>query len=54
MPTDYVDAPVPMAFNTMQVETAAEAGSARLHGESKESVRTHFPETWIWDLVAVG
>ncbi|XP_040217257.1 alpha-2-macroglobulin-like isoform X2 [Rana temporaria] len=24
------------------------------HGKEKESIRTYFPETWIWELVAVG
>lgn len=23
-------------------------------GESKETIRKDFPETWIWDLVSVG
>lgn len=41
-----VDAPVPMAFNTV-----AEGGEVL---RKKQTVRTFFPETWIWDLVSVG
>lgn len=49
---DLVDSPVPMAFNMMPLS----AGGV-LKGkdeEKKETVRTFFPETWIWDLVTVG
>ncbi|XP_071327740.1 alpha-2-macroglobulin isoform X1 [Trachinotus anak] len=49
---DFVDSPVPMAFNMMP-----QSSGAVLKGkdeEKKETVRTFFPETWIWDLVTVG
>ncbi|XP_051255182.1 alpha-2-macroglobulin [Dicentrarchus labrax] len=49
---DAVDSPVPMAFNMMP-----QGSSGALRGkeeEKKETVRTFFPETWIWDLVTVG
>ncbi|CAG06475.1 unnamed protein product, partial [Tetraodon nigroviridis] len=48
--TDMVDAPVPLAFNTM-----VERGEVlRKDEQKKETLRTFFPETWIWDLVSVG
>ncbi|KAG7240569.1 hypothetical protein INR49_026743 [Caranx melampygus] len=46
-----VDSPVPMAFNMMPL-----SAGVVLKGkdeEKKETVRTFFPETWIWDLVKV-
>uniref|UniRef100_H3DA42 Alpha-2-macroglobulin bait region domain-containing protein n=1 Tax=Tetraodon nigroviridis TaxID=99883 RepID=H3DA42_TETNG len=47
---DMVDAPVPLAFNTM-----VERGEVlRKDEQKKETLRTFFPETWIWDLVSVG
>ncbi|XP_040902892.1 alpha-2-macroglobulin isoform X2 [Toxotes jaculatrix] len=49
---DLVDSPVPMAFNMMP-----QSSGVSLKGkdeEKKETVRTFFPETWIWDLVTVG
>ncbi|KAG7222442.1 hypothetical protein INR49_016254, partial [Caranx melampygus] len=48
---DLVDSPVPMAFNMMPL-----SAGVVLKGkdeEKKETVRTFFPETWIWDLVKV-
>nr|XP_057936680.1 alpha-2-macroglobulin-like protein 1 isoform X2 [Doryrhamphus excisus] len=42
---DVLDAPVSMAFNVMPVLKKE---------EKKETIRSFFPETWIWDLVAVG
>ncbi|XP_034403872.1 alpha-2-macroglobulin isoform X2 [Cyclopterus lumpus] len=46
---DVVDSPVSMAhMNPMS------GGLPRLKEEKKETVRTFFPETWIWDLVPVG
>lgn len=44
--TDAVEAMVPMAFNTSPLGPEKD--------EQKETVRTFFPETWIWDLVSVG
>ncbi|XP_029699093.1 alpha-2-macroglobulin-like protein 1 [Takifugu rubripes] len=46
---DMVDSPVPLAFNTMNSE-----GVMKKDDQKKETVRTFFPETWIWDLVSVG
>ncbi|XP_036821656.1 alpha-2-macroglobulin-P isoform X2 [Oncorhynchus mykiss] len=37
----------PLLVANMMPETSASAGP-------KETVRTYFPETWIWDLVPVG
>uniref|UniRef100_A0A4W5PHS5 Alpha-2-macroglobulin domain-containing protein n=1 Tax=Hucho hucho TaxID=62062 RepID=A0A4W5PHS5_9TELE len=45
---EEIDSPVSMA--NMMPETSA----ARASDEPKETVRTYFPETWIWDLVPVG
>ncbi|XP_020782533.2 alpha-2-macroglobulin isoform X2 [Boleophthalmus pectinirostris] len=45
---DVVDSPVPMAFNTMGEFLTKD------NEQKKETVRTFFPETWIWDLVSVG
>uniref|UniRef100_A0A673Z6X6 Alpha-2-macroglobulin-like n=1 Tax=Salmo trutta TaxID=8032 RepID=A0A673Z6X6_SALTR len=45
---EEIDAPVSMA--NMMPETSA----ARASDGPKETVRTYFPETWIWDLVPVG
>ncbi|XP_055082067.1 alpha-2-macroglobulin isoform X2 [Periophthalmus magnuspinnatus] len=45
---DMVDSPIPMAFNTMDEVVNKE------NEQKKETVRTFFPETWIWDLVSVG
>ncbi|XP_054650365.1 alpha-2-macroglobulin isoform X2 [Dunckerocampus dactyliophorus] len=42
---DFLDAPVSMAFNVMP-------GSRK--EVKKETIRVFFPETWIWDIVAVG
>ncbi|XP_077396695.1 alpha-2-macroglobulin-like protein 1 isoform X2 [Festucalex cinctus] len=47
---DFVDSPVSMAFNVMRLSGNAE----KTKEEKKETVRTFFPETWIWDLVSVG
>ncbi|XP_018548785.1 alpha-2-macroglobulin isoform X1 [Lates calcarifer] len=50
--TDLVDSvPVPMAFNMMPQNSG---GVLKGKEEKKETVRTFFPETWIWDLVTVG
>lgn len=46
-----VDAPVPMAFNTRR-EGNDEAPTK--DEEPKETIRSFFPDTWIWDLVSVG
>lgn len=49
---DLVDSPVPMAFNMMPLSAGGvQKGKDE---EKKETVRTFFPETWIWDLVSVG
>uniref|UniRef100_A0A665VQF5 Alpha-2-macroglobulin-like 1 n=1 Tax=Echeneis naucrates TaxID=173247 RepID=A0A665VQF5_ECHNA len=49
---DRLDSPVPMAFNMMpQSSDFLMKGKAE---EKKETIRTFFPETWIWDLVPVG
>lgn len=48
---DMVDDPVSMAFNTMP-QNAEEV--VKKDDQKKETVRTFFPETWIWDLVPVG
>lgn len=48
---DMVDAPVPLAFNTMS-QNSEEV--LKKDDQKKETVRTFFPETWIWDLVSVG
>uniref|UniRef100_A0A673WLV1 Alpha-2-macroglobulin-like n=1 Tax=Salmo trutta TaxID=8032 RepID=A0A673WLV1_SALTR len=45
---DEIDAPVSVAY--MRSETS-DAGAS---DGPKETVRTYFPETWIWDLVPVG
>lgn len=47
---DVLDSPVPMA-NMMPLSSVVLKGKEE---EKKETVRTFFPETWIWDLVAVG
>lgn len=36
-----------MAFNTREEVLKKEE-------QKKQTVRTFFPETWIWDLVSVG
>lgn len=43
-PADMVDSPIPMAYNIVPVKKEVK----------KKTVRTFFPETWIWDLVSVG
>lgn len=48
---DMFDAPVPLAFNTM-AKNSEEV--LKNDDQKKETVRTFFPETWIWDLVPVG
>ncbi|XP_031139391.1 alpha-2-macroglobulin isoform X4 [Sander lucioperca] len=48
----FLDAVVPMAFNMMPQSLGAVLGGKE--EEKKETVRTFFPETWIWDLVPVG
>ena len=46
---EEIDAPVSMA--NMMPETSA---GGRASDRPKETVRTYFPETWIWDLIPVG
>uniref|UniRef100_A0A3Q2YD26 Alpha-2-macroglobulin-like protein 1 n=1 Tax=Hippocampus comes TaxID=109280 RepID=A0A3Q2YD26_HIPCM len=48
---DY-DTPVSMAFNVMRV--SGKESVEKTKEEKKETIRTFFPETWIWDLVSVG
>ncbi|XP_061073145.1 alpha-2-macroglobulin isoform X2 [Conger conger] len=55
----YDSEPVPMAFNMERtvMESVSEDGAgvgAAGANVPQETVRTYFPETWIWDLVAVG
>ncbi|KAM9853538.1 alpha-2-macroglobulin-like protein 1 [Aulostomus maculatus] len=45
-----VDSPIPMAFNMPDVLS----NNVVVVKKGKETVRTFFPETWIWDLVSVG
>lgn len=40
-----------MAFNTMPQNAEV---VMKKDDQKKETVRTFFPETWIWDLVPVG
>ncbi|XP_030599943.1 alpha-2-macroglobulin isoform X2 [Archocentrus centrarchus] len=47
-----MDSPVPMAFNMMPQRSGSSARGKE--EEKKETIRTFFPETWIWDLVTVG
>ncbi|XP_035477600.1 alpha-2-macroglobulin isoform X1 [Scophthalmus maximus] len=49
---DVLDSPFPLAFNMMPEKS----GDVLKYKEEdkKETVRTFFPETWIWDLVTVG
>ncbi|XP_061537054.1 alpha-2-macroglobulin-like protein 1 [Phycodurus eques] len=47
---DVADFPVSMAFNVMRGSGSGEKNME----EKKETIRTSFPETWIWDLVSVG
>ncbi|XP_023130414.2 alpha-2-macroglobulin-like protein 1 isoform X1 [Amphiprion ocellaris] len=49
---DVVDSPVPMAFNMMPQNSGFVLKEKE--EEKKKTVRTFFPETWIWDLVPVG
>ncbi|KAM3875368.1 alpha-2-macroglobulin [Diretmus argenteus] len=50
---DLFDSPVPMAVNMMPQNSEGDGDKA--NGEEKEeTIRTYFPETWIWDLVPVG
>lgn len=48
---DVGDSPVPMAFNMMP---QSQDNLPKDTEQKKETVRTFFPETWIWDLVSVG
>ncbi|XP_071214469.1 alpha-2-macroglobulin-like isoform X1 [Salvelinus alpinus] len=45
---DEFDAPLSVVYMTR------ETSGARASDGPKETVRTYFPETWIWDLVPVG
>uniref|UniRef100_A0A8D3E751 Alpha-2-macroglobulin domain-containing protein n=1 Tax=Scophthalmus maximus TaxID=52904 RepID=A0A8D3E751_SCOMX len=49
---NVLDSPFPLAFNMMPEKS----GDVLKYKEEdkKETVRTFFPETWIWDLVTVG
>ncbi|XP_070685213.1 alpha-2-macroglobulin [Pempheris klunzingeri] len=49
---DLLNSPVPMAFNMMPQSTGGVMKGKE--EEKEETVRTFFPETWIWDLVTVG
>ncbi|XP_064158470.1 alpha-2-macroglobulin-like isoform X2 [Anguilla rostrata] len=55
---DYLVAdsgPVPMAFNMERSDVVgAKVLSQGQPEPPQETVRTYFPETWIWDLVPVG
>lgn len=51
---DVLDSPVPMAFNMMPQGAGAVLKGKEEEETKKETVRTFFPETWIWDLVSVG
>ncbi|XP_077396698.1 alpha-2-macroglobulin-like protein 1 [Festucalex cinctus] len=42
--------PLPIMFDEAQASAAGEGNV----DEAEETVRTFFPETWIWDLVSVG
>ncbi|XP_071327810.1 alpha-2-macroglobulin-like isoform X1 [Trachinotus anak] len=44
----------PLLFAKMDVEVGASPGAAYPEPPPIETVRTFFPETWIWDLVEVG
>lgn len=48
---DMVDAPVSFALNTMSSNSEQVLINDK---QKKTTVRTFFPETWIWDLVSVG
>ncbi|XP_068440468.1 alpha-2-macroglobulin-like [Clinocottus analis] len=53
----YNSGPEVARMNTpvmMEVGSAAAAPSSSSEDSPIETVRTFFPETWIWDLVAVG
>lgn len=39
----------PMAYNTLQSNE-----EVLKKEQKKQTLRTFFPETWIWDLVSVG
>ncbi|KAM4566570.1 alpha-2-macroglobulin-like isoform 2-T2 [Odontesthes bonariensis] len=49
---DYRANPVPMTFSMMPLSPGGMMKGRE--EEKKETVRTFFPETWIWDLVTVG
>ncbi|XP_046891299.1 alpha-2-macroglobulin-like isoform X2 [Hypomesus transpacificus] len=48
-PYDCIGYAVQMSYNS-----EADGGGRGRAEESQETVRTYFPETWIWDLVPVG
>ncbi|XP_036391806.1 alpha-2-macroglobulin isoform X2 [Megalops cyprinoides] len=48
------DSPVPMAFNMERTAVERLGATPSAADEPQETVRTYFPETWIWDLVPVG
>uniref|UniRef100_A0A669D6A7 Alpha-2-macroglobulin n=1 Tax=Oreochromis niloticus TaxID=8128 RepID=A0A669D6A7_ORENI len=49
---DRLDSPIPLAFNMMP-EPVITPQMFKVDNK-KETIRTFFPETWIWDLVTVG
>lgn len=49
---ETMDSPIPLAFNMMPEPVLATQMSKV--DNKKETIRTFFPETWIWDLVTVG
>ncbi|KAM9359083.1 alpha-2-macroglobulin-like protein 1 isoform 2-T2 [Symphorus nematophorus] len=51
---DFLDSPVPMAFNMMPQNSGGVLKGKDEEKKEEETVRTFFPETWIWDLVPVG
>uniref|UniRef100_A0AAX7T4K1 Alpha-2-macroglobulin domain-containing protein n=1 Tax=Astatotilapia calliptera TaxID=8154 RepID=A0AAX7T4K1_ASTCA len=50
--TVRLDSPIPLAFNMMP-EPILTTQMSKVDSK-KETIRTFFPETWIWDLVTVG
>uniref|UniRef100_A0A669DFR7 Alpha-2-macroglobulin n=1 Tax=Oreochromis niloticus TaxID=8128 RepID=A0A669DFR7_ORENI len=50
--TVRLDSPIPLAFNMMP-EPVITPQMFKVDNK-KETIRTFFPETWIWDLVTVG
>lgn len=40
-----------VAFEDQMPDSAPDEDQA---GMTKETIRTYFPETWIWELVSIG